>query len=722
MKPYQGLGGVLIGAASIVIAQPVWAAPTQVTGVRVTPTATGVEVVLQTQAGDRPQVFAVQRGRSWTADVINTQLRLPQGGTFQQNSPAPGITAVTVTPLDANSIRVTVTGETGTPTGQVSSRSATGLVMSVNRPGGSTAVTPPPASAPPAPVAQTPPAQAPRPTAPPPTQGPPPLVPNPEIRIDGQPVTPGSPAPPLLPRAVPPPVGDIAVGQVDSGATTIDLGTAERVPRLVLRDAPARDVLSVLARAANLNLAYVGASAEEGTITGGAVTPNQPDGQAADTSPRVSLDIENESVQDVFNYVLRIARLEANRVGRTIFVGPRLPDEARNIVTRTLRLNQVPVVSAANFLTAQGAATRVPGERVRVETIGQPPNQRFIEVREPAILPIEAPAIGTSPLILRGLSISTDARLNTITLVGQPRKVEIATSLLTQLDARRRQVAINVRVIDINLTSAQRFGASFSFGLGNTRFINTGGIGVINFGSSGPASTNLAEPQIGLSPTGGSSPFDFEFSRNFFLQLQSLVTSGDAKILTDPTLVIQEGQQAEVNLTQEVISNFEVETQPGDPPTTTVTIEKDQAGLQLQIAVDRIDDNGFITFTVNPIVRSVADTETVDIGGVSNVVALLQERSVTSGQIRVRDSQSLVLAGIIQDSERSSVRKVPILGDIPLLGALFRRTENLNQRQEVIVVLTPQIIDDSDRSSFGYTYTPTPEAQRMIDQNNRNPR
>ncbi|MEO0704051.1 MAG: secretin and TonB N-terminal domain-containing protein, partial [Pseudomonadota bacterium] len=131
------------------------------------------------------------------------------------------------------------------------------------------------------------------------------LVPNPEVIIDGAPISAPSlnPAPPFLPRAVAPPVGDISVSDIDSNLDIIDLGTAERVPRLVLRDASAREVLSLLARAAGLNLAFT--SADPG---------------GAEVDARVSLDIENEPVQNVFNYVLQLSGLEANKVGRTIFV------------------------------------------------------------------------------------------------------------------------------------------------------------------------------------------------------------------------------------------------------------------------------------------------------------------------------------------------------------------------------------------------------------------
>ncbi len=223
-----------------------------------------------------------------------------------------GIASVEVNRLDANSIRVTVTGNNNVPSSQPVVRSQNGITLSFSPSAGTTASAP-------TPTAQTF-------TAPPvatpaqPGQKPNVLVPNPEVTIDGQPAQaagPGQPvsqAPAFLPRAVAPPVGDIAISNTDASPSTIDLGTQERVPRLVLRDAPVREVLSLLARAANLNLAYIGG--EQGAGAGGQ------QGGAANapaTSQTISLDIENEPVQDVFNYVLRLSGLEANRSGRTVW-------------------------------------------------------------------------------------------------------------------------------------------------------------------------------------------------------------------------------------------------------------------------------------------------------------------------------------------------------------------------------------------------------------------
>ncbi|MEG4499492.1 AMIN domain-containing protein [Microcoleus sp. F10-C6] len=783
MKQHLRLsGGLLCSVAGVLIAQaPVLAAPTQVTGVQVSQANNGVNIVMATEKGDRPQVFAINNGNTYQATIINTQLRLPEGNSFRQDNPAPGISSVEISQVEANSIRVVVAGTNGVPNGQIVPGQGQSIVLSVAGQGGTaqsaqTAPPPPPGL----PLSQTAPRPAPQVRT---SQNPGVLLPNPEVTVtrNDRPPLPSeiqsqtNQAAPFQPRAVAPPLGDIAVSNIAPGVGNIELSSGERIPRLVLRDAPVRDVLALLARAAGLNIAFTGGGAQ--------AQPGQPaaapGAAGSDEGPKISLDIENESVQDVFNYVLRISGLQANRQGRTIFVGTSLPIDSRNIIIRTLRLNQVRSTDAANFLSAQGAETQLPITRVTIQTVGQGNAARDVEIREPDIKAIGAKD-GNGPLLLRGLSVLADARLNSITLVGDPRKVDMAVAFLTQLDLRRRQVAVNVKVIDINLLGDNRTNSSFSFGINNNFFVNDNGAATLNFGGINPPSGDdarngiLARPITGnplgtpdvfydangrrivpftgqgllgpgkgvfLEPTApvtndptrvgitdyepgsttgsGSADFGlfplFQYPRRFLSALQATIQSRNAKILTDPTLVVQEGETANVNITDEVITNITSQTQTtGNTSTQTVTAVKDRAGLQLGVAIDRVDDNGFVSLRVNPIIRTPGNTQQLSTGANTNQITLLGERSLQSGLIRLRDGQTLIVSGIIRDEERVTANKIPILGDLPIIGSLFRSTNKTNQRAELIVLLTPQILDDSDRSNFGYQNNISPDARQLL--------
>ncbi|QLE48614.1 AMIN domain-containing protein [Nostoc sp. C057] len=801
MKQLHGNSFILGTAAFVFLAaQPVWAQISQVTNVQLNPVNGGISVALKTSSGSRPQVFTTKRGKALVADIINTQLRLPQGNSFRQDSPAPGIASVEVSQLDANSIRVTVTGSSNIPSSQPVVRSQNGITLSFSPSAGTIASAPTPT--------------VPTPTAPPATtpaksgQNSGVLVPNPEVTIDGQPAQaagPGQPlsqAPPFLPRAVAPPVGDIAVSATDASPSTIDLGTQERVPRLVLRDAPVREVLSLLARAANLNLAYIGG--EQG---GG----GQPGAAAQATSQTISLDIENEPVQDVFNYVLRLSGLEANRSNRTVFVGPKLPNSTRDMVMRNLRLNQVTVGVAINFLVGLGAESAISRERqvtsVSAVAVGNA-SAPITQAQTTTETKVETQRVDfkdSNPL-LRGLQALGDERTNSLTLIGPPKLVQMAMAQLTQLDIRRRQVVVNVKIIDVNLNNTQDYNTSFSFGIGNNYFSNDGGAASLNFGGSRPATSSEVANSVTSTPTitnpitgepllnqngtftvpnGGSGlrvirdgqvvqeipgdatflqpispangnpttpglsdftpgtpdtvtittdpvtgrqtstyapgtratstfslPSLYQFPKRLLSSLQAQVTNGNAKILTDPTLIVQEGQQALVNLTQEVVGNITLQTTDTSGGSRTErTIEKQKVGLTLSVKIDRIDDNGFVSLSVAPTVSAPTGSQNTGNGQ----IVLVSERSLTSGLIRLRDGQTLILSGIIQDQDRTSISKIPILGDLPLIGALFRKTNRSNQRNEVIVLLTPQIMDDSENSSYGYNYNPSPEVRQILE-------
>ncbi|AGF51966.1 general secretion pathway protein D [Synechocystis sp. PCC 6803] len=608
-----------------------------------------------------------------------------------------------------------------------------------------------------------------------PQRGASPQVGNPSI------LSPAVPVAPVRSRAVPPPVGDLAISNINASFDMIDLGQRGQVnvPSLVLREAPAREVLAVLTRYAGMNLIFTDNQNNEGTPTPG--TP--PGGQVAPPQAQstITLDIQNESVQDVFNYVLMASGLKASRRGNTIFAGANLLPSARNIITRTIRLNQASAESVASTLASQGAEVNILFEGQEDVQLAENAPPRVIK-QPPTLVPltVQKPANDSSVLILEGLVVSTDPRLNTVTLVGEPRNVELASSMITQMDARRRQVAVNVKIIDINLNNIQDYDSSFSFGIGDSFFVQDSGSAVMRFGDTAPVQeidinnnlgriTNppaivnpfqdgeiffdlnrITNIEVPLGPgtipinffTSGSGavsnnplfngvtefpivevdeqglltitqpefglPSFYQYPKKFQAQIDAQIRSGNAKILTDPTLIVQEGEAAQVKLTESVIASVDtqVDTQ-GDTAVRTITPVLEDVGLTLNVIVDRIDDNGFITLRVNPIVASPAGTQVFDSGaGAINEITLINKRELTSGVVRLRDDQTFILSGIISELQRSTTSKVPILGDLPVIGALFRQSTDTTDRSEVIILMTPKIIHDSTEAQFGFRYNP----------------
>lgn len=742
MNNYYDRLGFLAGlTVTILAAQPSLAAQRQITGIDINSTKHNLELKLATNTKEsNASFFTIRRGNIIEANLLNTELKLPHKSNFKQNNPLPGIKTVEINSVDREHTKISITIEPGVEVEDILEQQGRDILLSLNEPTSTqkfykglqklssnaidnfqktyrNALASNRTKNEKKPSVKNEVNRSNNDV----------LIPNPDIVItnkDGSPTIANSSdtysqAAPT--RAVAPPVGDMAVSNINAEPDTIDLGSEALVPRLVLRDAPVREVLSLLARSAGLNIVFASNNGAPGGGQGG--------NNSGAEEPTISLDLENQPVQEVFNSVLLMSNLNANRQGNIVYVGEKLPAQARNLVSRTLRLNQVRAENAALFLATQGAT----GQRLTTEveeTIDPETGKVAQRIEKPATLeelsnPGEDGENNAKALLLKGLQVSTDDRLNSITLVGEPRKVEVAVAFLTQLDARRRQVAVNVKVIDINLLNTDSANSSFSFGVNDTFFLQDRGSAVLNFGGENPrVSDTLTFRRSGDETTRFESipegprreigiPQASDLPRKFLALLESNITTGNAKVLTDPTLIVQEGQQATVKLTQEIVQSVTTEID-GDSGTRTVTPEIGEAGLTLAVDIERIDDNGFISLSVSPKISSVGGTQSFDSGGGAiNTLNLLSTRETNSGLIRLKDSQTLILSGIIQDQERTNITKVPILGDIPLLGALFRSSEKTNERAEVIVLLTPEIVDE--QSDFGYDYTPGKESREVLE-------
>jgi type IV pilus assembly protein PilQ len=409
-------------------------------------------------------------------------------------------------------------------------------------------------------------------------------------------------------------------------------------------------------------------------------------------------------------------------VGQTIFVGKTLPGDAQNRIVRTIRLNQMRATATTTYETTLETQADTGGSVSSSDSGGNTTAQTGINRNVSISDQVEGTgakeilesygangkAEGGSTL-LNGLEVVADSRTNSLTLVGTPRKVEIASQLLTQLDVRKRQVAVNVKFIDVNLSNAKVSDADLQF-----KFNDNLGIGLFP-GSAGKAigavfgtAVNPAQAVNGVA----------ELSTTFLGKLFAEVKNDNGKVLLSPTLLVQEGSSAQVNLTEQVFSGFEVtDTQNasasgGNTASQTRKPIIQNAGVILNVNVDRIDDNGFVTLSLAPEVSSLG-AKFID---QSSEATLLNQRRVETGTLRLRDGQTLVLTGVIRDEDKSTVSKVPLLGDIPLLGRLFRSESKSRQRSELVILVTPNIMDDSDQSSFGYQYRPSPEVEPLLRQ------
>ncbi|MEB3158317.1 MAG: hypothetical protein VKK03_02525 [Synechococcus sp.] len=546
-------------------------------------------------------------------------------------------------------------------------------------------------------------------------------------------------APPLRPRAVAPPLGDMAVGtMVLQNRSYVNVSGPQVT--LTLQNAPAKDALMSLARLGGYGFVYVGggSAAQAG---GGSQSPS-PDGQGT-----VTMAFSNEDYGRALNSLLLASGLQAKLDGRTLLVGTTVSGKTFGPqVSKVYRLNQASAASAADYLASLGA--QINKVNTTSITTGEAASTGTSQLssqtsqKQSTETSIETYGASNGPLV--GLTGTTDSRLQTITLVGESRLVAVAEGYLKQIDLRQRQVAVKVQILNINLLNDRSVDSSFSARLGNTFIVNESGRAFMNFGDFKPGSSEgtgvfdgsgyrvpgrydegndsgavVVTEGTNLSPAGnfststvteakGENAFNYA-EDSFYGFLQAAIESSSAKTLAQPTLLVQEGQEAEVVTGTNVITDVErTVTANGS---TQFTYTRQNAGLTLKVKVSKIDDNGFVSLDLSPQVSVPIPAGRNEGVAVFNIAG----RSLSSGAIRLRDRQTLVLTGVIQDEDREVVTKWPILGDLPLIGQLFRSSGSSREKNELVILVTPAIVDDEAGGSYGYGYRPsTPEARTLM--------
>ena len=351
-------------------------------------------------------------------------------------------------------------------------------------------------------------------------------------------------APPLQPRAVAPPLGDMAVGTMTLRNPGY-LNLSGPAVTMTLKNAPAKDALMALAQLGGYGFAYV----EESDAAGAA---SQDAG-----STKISLAFRGETYARAFNTALLAAGLQGKREGNMILAGPKVLSKSfGSQLSKVYRLNQVSSSAAADYLANLGASvsktfTETTSNTEKKEDDSSDEKKSNIAKKESEQLRIGSYGADSGPLV--GIRATTDSRLATITLIGEPSVVLIAEQYLKQLDLRQRQVALSVRILDVNLDNVSEIDNSFAFRWGNNFIVNDSGQLLGAFGSNLPPNANA-------------------FRRDSDSPLEALGTSAEQSTTTNRgvqralsvnrarTLSLTDSQIQDVNNELEQIGGFKLET------------------------------------------------------------------------------------------------------------------------------------------------------------------
>jgi len=244
-----------------------------------------------------------------------------------------------------------------------------------------------------------------------------------------------------------------------------------------------------------------------------------------------------------------------------------------------------------------------------------------------------------------------------------------------------RQVIIEARIVEVQLSEGLKYGIDWSV---LTEHV---GVGTDKFTSS--VSSSL--PSFQVSTIIG----------DFTSLLKALQTQGDVRVLSNPRVNIMNGQTALlcVGRNASFISRVETVTTAatGTVPTTSFTVEIGSvlSGIIMGI-VPHINEKGEISLTITPIVSDLVSLENRTVGGVGGNTMQISLPTVDlrelSTMVKVRDSQMIIIGGLIQNRDKLQDNQVPFLGNIPLIGYLFKSREKISEKTELVIMLKPTIV------------------------------
>jgi len=295
--------------------------------------------------------------------------------------------------------------------------------------------------------------------------------------------------------------------------------------------------------------------------------------------------------------------------------------------------------------------------------------------------------------------IQADAATNSI-LINAPDSIyNNLRAALDKLDVRRAQVYVEALIAEMTADKAAEFGVQWQSlsGLGKS---GTNAFGGTNFGGPGqnilgiaanPASAGRGL-NVGVLNGVVNIPGVGEIL-NLNLLVRALETDNNANILSTPTLLTLDNEEARIIIGQNVpfITGSYAVTGAATTPTPFQTIERKDVGLTLRVK-PQISEGGTVRLQIYQEVSSVVDTLIPNPAGVTT-----NKRAVES-TVLVDDGQIVVIGGLIQDAVKDGVEKIPLLGDIPGLGWLFTYSTRSRSKTNLMVFLRPTVLRDAQRA------------------------
>jgi len=377
--------------------------------------------------------------------------------------------------------------------------------------------------------------------------------------------------------------------------------------------------------------------------------------------------------------------------GRQLTLGEGLTEGGRQVLTFTTdaRTNSVIAAGTKGYLDLVEELILQLDSRpieVRKVMVYQPHNNAAPAIqqaiadmndREKQLLSDVQEELSASQRMSREILAVASEDTNRVLVNYDPRREGDVLELIRELDQPPPQVMIQVLIVEVTMDNALELGVEFAFE-------------DLQFTKAGPNDTTsfdfVGGTDIGAAGT-GLGGFSFTVTgKDFNFLFRALQNEGILNVLSHPQIVAMDNQEARIEIVNDV--PYVTSIGQGVAGQITTSVAREEIGIRLTVT-PQINPDGFVRMQIEQEVSDLTGS-TVEVG--QGVTAPIFFRRVASTTVTVKDTETVVLGGLITSREEHREQKVPILGDIPVAGTLFRFDTSTKSRTELLVILTPRII------------------------------
>ena len=453
-----------------------------------------------------------------------------------------------------------------------------------------------------------------------------------------------------------------------------------------LREADVKDVLRAIARQTNYNMV---------------IEP--------DVEGECTVDLKDVTLEKALEYIVEPLDFSYKIEGKTVYVSkPKLDTKMFPINYLALRkLGDSAATGSTGGMSSGGgvaptggtsttSGTGVPavggatGSSVSVRSITDSDIWKVLEANVAKLLSKEEG------------KVFVNSQANMVVVTDYPRQLKSVAKYLEGIEAIiHRQVMIEARVVEVALNDGYQEGINWQ--MLNAKLFGS----AINVSQQLMSPIILSTPATAAAGTATAPPFfaffvggDLDINNTF---ISLLKTQGTVNIVSSPRIATMNNQRAVIKVTRQDVY-FDVQqstaTSGGATPTVTYTPRFINIGLMLDV-IPQIDDAGNIILNIHPMltnkVDQVAQPISTGVGAPTTTYVPVLDIRETDTMVKVKDGDTVIIGGLLQDTKTNTVKGIPGFMSIPLFGRLFSYTEEKTQKIELVILLTPRIIYSGDR-------------------------